>query len=154
MATPIKERMRKMRERRQAEGMVRVEVVLPRELLERCRLPGETINACLQRALLQSVSGNTLQHQPTPVSGDKASISPPRHVSGSNLPRKAIPVSGNTEESSLAVSGNQRKLNIPGTSSSTPTPMPVSGDSRDTIIHWLIVAKDAMRLSYRKLPMR
>jgi hypothetical protein len=29
--------------------------------------------------------------------------------------------------------------------------MPVSGDSRETIINWLIVAKDAMHLSYQKI---
>jgi hypothetical protein len=56
--TPVKDRMRKMRERLQAEGMVRVEVVLPRELLDRCRLPGETINACLQGPAL--AKGNFL----------------------------------------------------------------------------------------------
>ena len=79
MVTPIKERMRKMREQRQAEGMVRVEVVLPRELLERCRLPGETLNACLQRALVLSVSGNNFPAKAYSVPGN-------------NIQRKSIPV--------------------------------------------------------------
>jgi hypothetical protein len=144
--TSVKERMRKLRERRQAEGMVRVEVVLPRELVDRCRLPGETINACLQRVLLQSVSGD--RPQPAPVSGDTVATTPLPHVSGNN-------VSGNKKTGKSrqpqSVSGDSNRQ-VPGpVGKPTLQNIPVSGDSRETIITWLIVAKDAMRLSYQKI---
>jgi hypothetical protein len=143
MVTPVKERMRKLRERRQAEGMVRVEVVLPRELLDRCRLSGETINDCLQRILLQYVSGNRPQPQPTLVSGDTVATIPlnpvsgntSQTVSGDDVPNNQIPRLGKAAQSDA--SGNSQDI-------------PVSGD-RTAVIDWIIVAKDAMRLSYQKI---
>jgi hypothetical protein len=143
MVTPVKERMRKLRERRQAEGMVRVEVVLSRDLLDRCRLPRETINDCLQRILLQYVSGNRPQPQPIPVSGDTVATIPLNHVSGNksqtvsgdSVPMNQIPLLDDAPQK--AVSGNSQDI-------------PVSGD-RTAIIDWIIVAKDAMRLSYQKI---